>query len=352
MNLTVLNVGYSMAKVGPDSVGGAEQVLAQIDRALVLRGHRSLVVALEGSSVSGVLLPTPKVDGPLDSEEGRQEYKNHRLAIETALSKWWVDLIHMHGIDFHEYIPYQTAVPILVTLHLPPSWYPPEVFSNRPDNIHYHCVSATQQRLVPPGTRLLPVIENGVNIDDFPPLYRKRNYVAALGRICPEKGFHIAIDAAKHAGYPMLLAGEVYRHATHEEYFKREIIPRLDGSRRFIGPIGQVKKRHMLASAQCLLVPSLAAETSSLVAMEALASGTPVVAFSAGALPEIIEHGRTGFIVNDSQEMAETIQKTHLLDPEECRSAAQKRFSFDHTMDRYLELYRQLTAGESLSQFQ
>ncbi len=352
MNLTVLNVGYSMAKVGPNSVGGAEQVLAQIDRALVHRGHQSLVVALKGSSVSGVLLATPKVGGPLDRAEGRPEYKNHRLAIEAALSKWRIDLIHMHGIDFHEYLPHQTAAPILVTLHLPPSWYPPEIFTNRPDNLHYNCVSATQQSVVPPGTRLLPFIENGVNASDFPPFYRKRNYVAALGRICPEKGFHLAIDAAKRAGYPMLLAGEVYRYLEHENYFKREITPRLDASRRFIGPIGLMKKRRMLAAARCLLVPSLAAETSSLVAMEALASGTPVVAFPAGALPEIIEHGRTGFIVNDTREMAEAIQKTHLLNPEECRNAAQKRFSLDHTVNRYLDLYRQLTERESLSQFQ
>ena len=103
----------------------------------------------------------------------------------------------------------------------------------------------------------------------------------ALGRICPEKGYHIALDAAARAGVPMVLAGEVFRYPAHEQYFRDEIAPRLDASRRFIGPVGLHRKRRLLSEARCLLAPSLAPETSSLVAMEALACGTPVIAFPA-----------------------------------------------------------------------
>jgi len=342
MHLTILNVSYSMAPVRPDSVGGAEQVLAQLDRSLVFRGHRSLVVAPEGSLISGVLLATPKINGPLGRSSGRREYRFQREAIEAALARWSIDVIHMHGIDFYEYLPEQTTVPVLVTLHLPPSWYPPEIFKCDRKTLYYHCVSTSQQSSLPPGPRLLPVIENGVESVGAFPKCRKRSYAAALGRICPEKGFHMALEAAKLAEVPLLLAGKVFSYPEHTKYFERKISPRLDPLRRFIGPVGPRKKRRMLAGAQCLLVPSLAAETSSLVAMEALAAGTPVVAFPAGALPEIIEDGRTGFIVRDVNEMAEAIAEAAFLSADECRRAARERFSQERMIGRYMDTYRHL----------
>jgi glycosyltransferase involved in cell wall biosynthesis len=103
-----------------------------------------------------------------------------------------------------------------------------------------------------------------------------------------------------------------------------------------------VRKRRLLSAARCLLLPSLAPETSSLVTMEALACGTPVIAFPAGALPEIVEHGRTGFIVEDEREMAEAIHAATRIDPDVCRAAARQRFSFARTVERYVALYRDL----------
>ena len=141
---------------------------------------------------------------------------------------------------------------------------------------------------------------------------------------------------------PLLLAGQTFPYDAHESYFAREIAPRLDRARRFIGPIGLVRKRRLLSAARCLLLPSLAPETSSLVAMEALACGTPVIALPSGALPEIVEHGRTGFIVSDEQEMAEAIPAAARIEPEVCRAAARERFSLVRTVERYFALYRQL----------
>ena len=346
--LTVLSVGYPAAPVGGDAVGGAEQVLAQLDRALVSRGHRSLVVACEGSNTEGILLPTPKPEGSLDRAKFEAIHERHRLTIEAALGHWPVDLIHLHGIDFPCYLPRSTEVPILATLHLPPAWYPPEVFHDRRPNVHIHCVSEAQQRACPPGAGLLPAIRNGVAVEEFAGKGPDRRGALALGRICPEKGFHLALDAAKRAGIPMVLAGEVFPYPAHVEYFEQEIKPRLDSERRFIGPVGFAQKRQLLASAECLLVPSLAPETSSLVAMEALASGTPVIAFPAGALPEIVEHGRTGFIVEDAKEMAAAIHSARSLDSEECRRAARERFCLRRTIDSYIELYHRL-AGKRAS---
>jgi glycosyltransferase involved in cell wall biosynthesis len=109
--------------------------------------------------------------------------------------------------------------------------------------------------------------------------------------------------------------------------------------------VGLARKRQLLADARCLLIPSTVAETSSLVAMEAFAAGTPVVAFGAGALPEIVEHGRNGFLVHDAHEMAEAIGKTAGLDPEACRSSARSRFSADRMVQRYFETYGRIVSG-------
>jgi glycosyltransferase involved in cell wall biosynthesis len=248
----------------------------------------------------------------------------------------------MHSLDFHAYLPPE-GPPVLVTLHLPPDWYPAEVFRpSRPDT-WLQCVSASQLRNCPLSPALLPHIENGVPLERFEARVRKRDFAFTLGRICPEKGFHLALDAAGEADVPLIVAGEVFRYRAHEDYFCNEILPRLDGRRRrFIGPVGFARKRRLLAAARCVLVPSLAPETSSLVTMEALACGTPVIAFPSGALPEIVEHGRTGFLVDGPREMAQAIRRAGEIDPAECRAAARERFSAARMIGEYFSLYGRL----------
>jgi glycosyltransferase involved in cell wall biosynthesis len=341
MGLCVLSVAFPFAPVGDDAVGGAEQVLAQLDAALVSAGHQSIVVACAGSRTAGTLVATPRAPEPITDAVRTRAYAEHRRAIEDALRRWPVDLVHMHSLDFHAYLP-PSGPPVLVTLHLPPGWYPPAIFHLERASTFLHCVSAAQRARCPSGARLLPDVPNGVALDALAARHARRRFALALGRICPEKGFHIALDAAKRAGVPLLLAGQTFAYEAHETYFAREIAPRLDAGRRFIGPIGLVRKRRLLSAARCLLLPSLAPETSSLVAMEALACGTPVIAFPSGALPEIVEHGRTGFVVADEQEMAEAIHAAATIEPDVCRATARERFSLARTVERYFALYQDL----------
>lgn len=340
MSLTILSVAYPLAPVGLDAVGGAEQVLSQLDHALTRAGHRSIVIACEGSEAAGTLVPVPRIDGSLDGA-WRIAHERHRRAIADALDRWPVDVVHLHGIDFYCYFP-QVGPPVLATLHGPVSWYPDDaLYPGRP-NTWLHCVSQTQHRACPPGMPLLSPIENGVPVDDLAARHGKRRYAMVLGRICPEKGIHLAIDAAKRAGMPLLIAGEVFAYEAHQRYFADEVLPRLDAERRFIGPIGFHRKRRLLSAAQCLLVPSLEPETSSLVAREAIACGAPVVAFATGALPETVEHGRTGFLVRDVDGMAEAIPAARTLDPEVCRRTARERFSFVRMVAQYVDAYQRL----------
>jgi len=343
MPLTVLNIGYALAPVGPDATGGAEQVLSALDHAVVAAGYRSIVVAPEGSQTAGTLVATASLPAPITEEARHLMQRRQREAIAKALARWPIDVIHAHGLDFAEHLP-EPGIPTLVTLHLPAEFYPAGAISAARPLTWFNCVSAAQQRTFPRLSTMLPPIPGGVPVEPLQARHAKRNFVLALGRICPEKGFHLALDAAELAGVPLLIAGQVFPYPFHQRYFDEQIRPRLGRTARFLGPVGFDRKRRLLSAARCLLVPSLVAETGSLVAMEALACGTPVVAFPAGALAEIVEPGVTGFLVKDTQEMAEAIAAAGTIDPERCRDAARARFSLDRMLERYLAVYERLAA--------
>ena len=342
--LTVLSVAYTLAPVGPDAVGGAEQVLTALDRALVRAGHRSIVVACRGSVAAGTLVCTGVDAGhAIDAAARQHAQAATRAAVQQTLQRTPVDVLHLHGLDFAETLP-PAHPPALVTLHLPPAWYP--TLPDRP-GVFLHCVSGSQDSSCPPGVRRLPPIPNGVDVDRFAAArHARRGWALMLGRVCPEKGQHIGLRAVHLAGAPLLIGGAVFPYPEHQAYFANEVAPLLDRARQFLGPVGLARKRRLLAAARCLLVPSVAPETSSLVAMEALACGTPVVAYPSGALAGIVEHGRTGFLVRSEAEMAHAIGEAGSIDPEACRQAARDRFSQAGMIAAYLERYRQL-AGQA-----
>jgi glycosyltransferase involved in cell wall biosynthesis len=338
MPLTVLNVSYPLARISENTAGGAEQVLAILDQALVRAGHQSLVIAPAGSRCHGLLLATPLLPSSLDDHAQRHAREEHRRALIQALHRFHVDVVHLHGVDFLDYLP-ATAVPVVVTLHLPLDWYPPEIFDLPRQGICLVCVSSSQAKSCPPQSRM-SVVENGVPLHRLQSGRRKGNYALAMGRICPEKGFHLAMEACARAGVAFFLAGTVFNYPAHRAYFEQSILPRLSKTQRLLGPLGRERKRSLLAGAKCVLIPSLVRETSSLVAMEAMACGTPVVAFRAGALGELIRDGHTGFLVNSVQEMAEAIPAASGLDSARCRSEALERFSSETMAANYLRLYR------------
>lgn len=340
MRLTVLLIAYPFAKVGPDSVGGAEQILSALDRGLTEAGHCSVVVAQAGSQVAGTLVATPEPIGALTVEQRELTTRFHQQAIERAFERFAPDLLHFHGIDFLSYrVP--GDLPALATLHLPLLWYPSELWVN--ERYTLQCVSEHQRSTAPSGVGPLPVIGNGVSI---PPLEAAQKpaegYALTLGRICPEKNFHAALDAGTMANVPVWIGGQVFPYPEHLEYFEQQILPRLSGLHRFLGPLDERCKQRMLAEARCLLLPSLAPETSSLVAMEALAAGTPVIAYRSGAIPEIVEDGVTGFLVNSAQEMADAIERLRDIDPKLCRTTAVQRFAVSRMVSDYFNLYERI----------
>ncbi len=338
MRLHVLSVAYPLAPVGPGAAGGAEQVLSTTERGLVAAGHRSTVIAAEGSETAGRLVPVPAATAPLTEALRQAATAAVRTRVHAVCRDDPPDIVHFHGLDFPGALP-PDGVPAIATVHLPPEWHP-EIFRLRRPGLVLAAVSETQRRAFPETTLPVAVLPNGVDVAGLLAVrHARRPFALSLGRICPEKGTADAIDAARRAGLPVIVAGAVFPYAEHVAYFEREVVPRLGRDARFVGPVGPRAKRRLLAAARCLLLPTTAPETSSLVAMEAAACGTPVIAYPSGALPEIVVDGVTGFLADGAEAMAARIAEAGRIDPEECRALARERFGAEALVARTLALY-------------
>lgn len=354
MPLTVLSVAFPFAPVGPCGVGGAEKILAELDAALVAEGQRSLVVASAGSLIAGELFAAPMPERALISDsDKRWHHWRFQAAIDRALSRHRVDLIHIHGMDFDQHV-LPPEIPVLVTLHAPVTWYRPEAWASHAGRVQFQCVSHSQRNTLPKTLAEVPVIENGVALPKVRLDRAREDFALALGRICPEKNVHEALEAGTRAGTPVLIGGNVFPYREHGEYFNDKVQPLLNGAgvtHRYLGALESERRLRLLARAKCLLHSARAPETSSLVAMEALSLGTPVIAYRAGALVDIVEDGVTGFLVDGVEEMADAINRVHEIRGEDCRAAAERRFSRDRMVREYFDLYAAMVRREHVAMY-
>jgi glycosyltransferase involved in cell wall biosynthesis len=180
-------------------------------------------------------------------------------------------------------------------------------------------------------------------VESFPYRDAKRDFLLWLGRICEEKAPHLACDIAAELGMPLVVAGEVYPFSYHQQYFERELRPRLASKNvQFICGLSREHKLELLSSARVLLITSLAQETSSLVAMEAMACGTPAVAFRKGALPEVVRDNITGFIADNEEGMLEAVAHIESIVPLACREHVARHYSSRRMAREYLGLYAEV----------
>jgi glycosyltransferase involved in cell wall biosynthesis len=296
------------------------------------------VIAAKGSVVSGCLISTPDANHEITEEVRQEAHRAHRKAIQSVLETNSIDLIHFHGLDFAEYIP-ANAPPMLATLHLPVDLYPRHIFQISRLTINF--VSQSQAASHEDPIRG-PVVCNGIDLSQYRKPANKDRFLLILARICPEKGIDVALRVAHRLGLELIVAGPVHPFAAHQAYFEQCVKPLLDDKREYIGSIGLRQKVDLLGRARCLLAPSSIAETSSLAAMEAIASGTPVIARRVGALPEIVNQGVTGFLVDSEEEMVHAVGRIDQITSERCRSTAASRFDGNRMVREYLSLYERL----------
>ena len=279
-----------------------------------------------------------------DDDAFEKREAEHSKAITAFAREKKLSIVHDHSGPFWRHDA-QVDVPVLATLHLPRALYSESAFNALPRNVYFNCVSESQAASFRDLPRMMPVVQNGIDVERFAMSRKKDEYLLWLGRICPEKAPHLAIEAAKRAGIKLVLAGQVYPFSYHRMYFENEVKPLLEArnsNAEFIGLPTFKEKVELLRRAKALLVTSLIAETSSLVAMEAGACGTPVVAFRNGALPEVVQHGHTGFTVRSVDNMVAAIRDVKDIWPDECRHFVESRFSSKAMADGYGMLYRRV----------
>jgi glycosyltransferase involved in cell wall biosynthesis len=348
-SLHILYISYPLLTVSDASAGGAEQVLWTLEREMARRGVHTTVAASAGSSVAGELFVTGEACAAIDDFERRDREHQEKIiefVRQRAEQGRSFDLVHDMSGSFWKQAA-RVSAPTLATLHLPRSFYAPESFQNVPPNVSFNCVSHSQAQSFGDLTNLLGVAPNGIPLDRFRAEPgsevngEPRQGLLWLGRICEEKAPHLALDIAKRAGTAITVAGQVYPFSYHQQYFEREVAPRLGriSHARFVSSPSMRQKLELLRGAQALLITSQVDETSSLVAMEAAASGTPVIAFRRGALAEVVRHGVTGFVVESSEHAVEACGCVKEISGEACIAYAQENFSGGQMADGYSRLY-------------
>ncbi|MEA2331853.1 MAG: hypothetical protein QOH58_1991, partial [Thermoleophilaceae bacterium] len=203
-------------------------------------------------------------------------------------------------------------------------------------------LSRYQAEQAPDGLEVVAVIGNPIVVDDFPFRAEKDDYLLWIGRFDDYKGPHRAIAAAREAGAPLVLAGPV--QPGQQEFFEHEVEPHVDGDRvRYIGEVGE-EKRDLHAGARALLVPIRWPEPFGLVMTEAMACGTPVIAFPEGSASELVVDGETGFLVDDEHAMAAAVARLDEIDPARCRASANARFDVRAVGAAHERVYTHVTA--------
>ena len=197
------------------------------------------------------------------------------------------------------------------------------------------------QRSTAPTVPVAHVIHHGIDVERCSVGRGDGNYVVFLGRMHPDKGVHRAIEIARAAGKTILIAAKMWEPA-ERRYFTERVEPLLGPDAVYLGEVGGQEKHDLLAGAEALVNPIRWPEPFGLVMIEALAVGTPVLAFAEGAAPEIIDHGRTGFVCRDNRDMVDRLGEVGTLDRAACRADVAARFSTRHMVDEHLALYRRL----------
>ncbi|WP_456844451.1 glycosyltransferase family 4 protein [Cellulomonas sp. P5_C6] len=329
--------------VPPPAYGGTESVIDRLARGLLEAGHEVLLAAAANSEcpvrqVPGTA-PAP-ADRPLTGDAVSE--LTHVINAYAAMRD--LDLIHDHTLAGPLLEHADGTPPIVTTNHGPfNSALAPLYEAMRGVAIiaiSHHQASTAR------GIPVAAVIHHGIDVDRVPVGAGDGGYACFVGRMCKEKGPREAVLVARAAGMPLKIAAKL-REPREHEYFEREVEPLLSREVEYVGELGEQDKLALIGGATALLNPMQWPEPFGLVMIEALACGTPVVATPAGAAPEIVDDGVTGYLRRDEGALVSALESAGSLDRGACRAAARERFSTGRMVDDHLRLYSQVLAARA-----
>ncbi len=338
--MRIAQVAPLYESVPPKLYGGTERVVWNLTEALVQQGHDVVLFASGDSSTSATLMPYGERALRLDTTNP-SPLASHMLMLEDVFRRADdFDVIHFHVDYLHFPVSDRMRVPDITTLHgrldLPELGPLYRHFSQRP----LISISASQRRPLP-RANWRATIHHGLDTELFHLEAGPGKYLAFLGRISPEKRVDRAIEIAKKAELPLRIAAKVDR--VDAEYFHGVIEPLLNHPLiEYIGEIGEAEKQEFLGNARALLFPIDWPEPFGLAMIEAMACGTPVIAFRCGAVPEVVDEGLTGFVVSSIEQGIEAVRKIDRLNRGVCRDVFERRFSAVRMAEDYLAQYASL----------
>jgi glycosyltransferase involved in cell wall biosynthesis len=328
--------------VPPKYYGGTERVVSYLTEELVRAGHEVTLFA-SGDSVTRARLIAPCRRSLRLDRSAVDHLAHHILELETVFQRAQeFDIVHFHIDYLHFPLSRRCGVPHVTTLHGRLDLPDLQPLYNEFRDMPVISISHAQRQPLPQA-RWIATIHHGIPTD----LYRFRpqhgSYLAFLGRISPEKRADRAIHIAKALGMPLKIAAKV--DAVDRDYFEDVIKPQMDTSLvEYLGEIGEGEKDEFLGNAYALLFPIDWPEPFGLVMVEAMACGTPVIAYHHGAVPEVVVDGVTGYIVQTLEEAIEAVRKVGQLDRARIRRIFEERFTAQRMTQDYLKVYEQLLA--------
>lgn len=330
-------------RVPPKKYGGTERFVYTLTEGLVERGHNVTLFASGDSVTSAKLISVyPK---SLRESNFRNPYEAGNipmLNIGKAYSmQHEFDIIHDH--NGYMSLPSATlaTTPVIMTLHgaiLPDAKRLYEGLNNQ-NNPVFVSVSYSQRKPAP-NLNYVSNIYHGINLEDYPFSNEEEGYLLFVGRINEEKGVHHAIEVAEFLDMPLVIAAKLDN--CDVPYFKEYIEPRLSDKITWVGEVTSRVRNKLMTKALCFLHPVTWREPFGLAIIESMACGTPVIAFNKGSIPEIVRHGKTGFVAEDVSEMIEYVRRVKEIKRKDCRIHVEKNFSAERMVLEYESVYRKI----------
>lgn len=326
--------------VPPKYYGGTERIVSYLTEELVREGHEVVLFASGDSLTSADLIATRGCSLRLDKFCMDQIAPHIRMLELVSRKAQDFDILHFHTDYLHYPVARRERFPLVTTLHgrldvpeLVPLY---EEFPEMP------VVSISDSQRKPlPWINWQRTVHHGLPAELYQLSERPGSYLAFLGRISPEKGVDAAIRIAARIGMEIKISAKVDER--DREYFHSVIEPMLKHPLvEFVGEIGEAQKNEFLGNAHALLFPINWPEPFGLVLIEAMATGTPVIAYRNGSVPELIEHGVTGFIVESAEEAVKAVEQIPRLSRRRCRQVFEQRFSVSRMGRDYVAVYQRL----------
>ncbi len=337
--MRIAQVSPLYESVPPQAYGGTERVVSYITEELARLGHDVTLFASGDSVTTAALVPC--VERSLRVHlPGGDPLARHICMLEAVQQRAETfDLIHYHVDYLHFPLSRRSSTPHVTTLHGRLDSSDLAALYREFDDMPLVSISDSQRGPLP-WVNWISTVHHGLPLDLYTGVDQPGSYLAFIGRISPEKGVDRAIDIARRSGVPLLIAAKVDR--VDEVYFHDRIKPMLGGNVEYIGEIQEHEKQAFLGSALALLFQIDWPEPFGLAMIEAMACGTPVIARNRGSISEVVDHGVTGFIVEEIDDAVQCVHTAAVLDRRVCRETFERRFSVQRMAHDYLKVYRSL----------